>query len=116
MISIIKLIQQRILHHEELNDLKTMNDSDVIQEFDKFMSAFLSEKNAVDRKIVKSLDSTDDQSDDIIEIDDDDKKMKFSKRDDDADMIENENEYNEKKKNEKKKKKKKNSEIIVISD
>ena len=95
-----------------------MNDSDVIQEFNKFMSAFLSEKNAIDRKIVKSLDSTDDQSDNIIEIDNDDKKMKFSKRDDDADMIENENKYNEKKKNEKKKKKKKkkNSEIIVISD
>jgi len=119
MISIIELIQQQILHHEELNDLKTTNDSDVIQEFDKFMSTFSSEKNAVNRKIVKSLDSTDDQSDDIIEIDDDDKKMKFSKRDDDADMIENENEYDKKKKNEKKKKKKKkkkNSEIIVISD
>ncbi len=118
MISIIELIQQRILHHDELIDLKTMNNSDVIQEFDKFMSAFSSEKNAIDRKIVKSLDSTDDQSDNIIEIDNDDKKMKFSKRDDDADMIENENKYNEKKKNEKKKKKKKkkNSEIIVISD
>ncbi len=119
MISIIELIQQQILHHEELNDLKTTNDSDVIQEFDKFMSTFSSEKNAVDRKIVKSLDSTDDQSDDIIEIDDNDKKMKFSKRDDDADIIENENEYDKKKKNEKKKKKKKkkkNSEIIVISD
>jgi len=89
-----------------------MNDSDVIQEFNKFMSAFLSEKNAIDRKIVKSLDSTDDQFDDIIEIDDDDKKMKFSKRDDDADMIENKNKYDKKKKNEKKK----NSEIIVISD
>ncbi len=116
MIFIIELIQQQILHHEELNDLKTMNDSDVIQEFDKFISAFSSEKNAIDRKIVKSLDSTDNQSDDIIEIDDDDKNMKFSKRDDDADIIENENEYDEKKKNEKKKKKKKNSEIIVISD
>ncbi len=112
MIFIIELIQQWILHHEELNDLKTMNDSDVIQEFNKFMSAFLSEKNAIDRKIVKSLDSTDDQFDDIIEIDDDDKKMKFSKRDDDADMIENKNKYDKKKKNEKKK----NSEIIVISD
>jgi len=116
MISIIKLIQQQILHHEELNNFKMMNDSDVIQEFDKFMSAFLSEKNTIDKKIVKSLDSTDDQSDDIIEIDDDDKKMKFSKRNDDADMIENKNEYDEKKKNEKKKKKKKKSEIIVILD
>jgi len=120
MISIIELIQQRILHHEELNELKMMNDSNVIQEFNKFMNTFLNEKNAIDRKIVNSLDSSNDESDDIIEIDDDDKKMKFSKRNDDADMIENENEYKNKykykKKYEKKKKKKKNDEIIVISD
>ncbi len=53
----------------------------------------------IDRKIVKLLDSINDQFDDIIEIDDDDKKMKFSKKNDDADMIENKNEYDEKKKN-----------------
>jgi len=82
------------------------------------MCAFSNEKNAIDRKIVNSLDSSDDESDDIIEIDDNGKKMKFRKRDDDADMIENENEYKKKyeKKYEKKKKKKKNDEIIVISD
>jgi len=111
MISTIELIQQRILHHEELNELKMMNDSNVIQEFNKFMNAFSNKKNAIDRKIVNSLNSSDDESDDIIEIDDDDKKMKFSKRDDDADMIENENEYEKKYE-----KKKKNDEIIVISD
>jgi len=119
MISTIELIQQRILHHEELNELKAMNDSDVIQEFDKFMSAFSNEKNAVDRKIVNSLDSSDDESDNIIEIDDDGKKVKFSKRNDDADMIENEKKYKKKYKKKyekKKKKKKKNDEIIVISD
>ena len=99
MISIIELIQQRILHYEKLNDLKTMNDSNVIQEFDKFMSTFLSKKNMIDRKIVKSLDLINDQFDNIIEIDDDDKKMKFSKKNDDADMIKNKNEYDEKKKN-----------------
>jgi len=111
MISTIELIQQRILHHEELNELKAINDSDVIQEFNKFMSAFSNEKNAVDRKIVNSLNSSDDESDDIIEINDDGKKMKFSKRDNDADMIKNENEYEKKYK-----KKKKKNEIIVISD
>jgi len=123
MISIIELIQQRILHHEELNELKMMNDSNVIQEFNKFMNTFLNEKNAIDQKIVNSLDSSNDESDNIIEIDDDDKKMKFSKRNDDADMIENENEYKNKykykkkyEKKKKKKKKKKNDEIIVISD
>ncbi len=87
------------------------------------MSAFLNEKNAIDRKIVNSLNSSNDESDNIIEIDDDDKKIKFSKRDDDADMIENKNKYKkkykkkyEKKYEKKKKKKKKNDEIIVISD
>ncbi len=116
MISTIELIQQRILHHEELNELKAMNDSDVIQEFNKFISAFSNEKNAIDRKIVNSLDSSNDEFDDIIEIDDDDKKMKFSKRNDNADMIENENEYENEYKKKYEKKKKKNDEIIVISD
>ncbi len=97
-----------------MSDSNKAYDSDVIQEFDKFMSAFSNEKNAVDRKIVNSLDSSDDEPDDIIEIDDDGKEVKFSKRDDDADMIENENEYEKKYK--KKKKEKKNDEIIVISD
>ncbi len=123
IISTIELIQQRILHHEELNELKMMNDSNVIQEFNKFMSAFSNEKNAIDRKIVNSLNSSNDESDNIIEIDDDDKKMKFSKRNDDANMIKNEYEYKKKynkkykKKYKKKKKKKKmNDEIIVISN
>jgi len=48
MIFTIELIQQRILHHEELNELKMINDSDVIQEFNKFMSVFSNEKNAID--------------------------------------------------------------------
>ncbi len=37
MIFTIELIQQRILHHEKLNELKMMNDSNVIQEFNKFV-------------------------------------------------------------------------------
>jgi len=91
-----------------LNELKTMNDSNVIQEFNKFMNAFSNEKNAIGWKIVNSLDSSNDESDDIIEIDDDDKKMKFSKRNNDADMIKNKNEYKKKYKKKYEKKKKKN--------
>jgi len=60
IIFIIELIQQQILHHKKLNDLKIMNNSNIIQEFNKFMNAFLSEKNAINKKIVKSLDLTDD--------------------------------------------------------
>jgi len=99
-----------------------INDSDVRQEFNKFISAFSNKKNAIDQKIVNSLDSSNDESDNIIEINDDNKKMKFRKRNDDADMIENENKYEKKykkkyeKKKKKTKKKKKNDEIIVIAD
>ncbi len=60
IIFIIELIQQQILHHKKLNDLKIMNNSNIIQEFNKFMNAFLSEKNAINKKIVKSLDLSDD--------------------------------------------------------
>lgn len=47
MISIIELIQQCILHHEKLNELKIINDSNVIQKFNKFRNAFSNEKNAM---------------------------------------------------------------------
>ncbi len=121
MISTIELIQQRILHYEELNELKAINDLDVIQEFEKFLSAFSNEKNAMKRKIANLTASSDNLSDDIIEINDNDKKIKFSKTKNDVEMMKNE--YEKKNENEKKDEKKKknakkneNHEIITISD
>jgi len=111
MISIIKIIQQHILHYEELNELKAVENSDAINEFDKFMNTFSSNKNAINRKILNLLISTDDELKNLIEINDEEIKMKYSKIENDAKMMKNE--YEKKKKREKNEE---NHEIIMISD
>ncbi len=70
MIPIIEIIQQRILHHEELDELKAAEDSDVVNEFDKFMSTFSSDKNAGNREILNSLTSANNELKDLIKVDD----------------------------------------------
>jgi hypothetical protein len=112
MISIIEIIQQRILHHEELDELKAAENSDAVNEFDKFMNTFSSDKNAINHEILNSLISTDDELKNLIEIDDDEIEIKYSKIENDAKMTKNE--YEKKKK--KKKKDEENHEIITISD
>jgi len=112
MILIIKIIQQHILHHEELNELKAVENSDAVNEFNNFMNTFFSNKNAINYKILNSLTSTDDKLKNLIEINDDEIKIKYSKIKNDTKMMKNE--YEKKKK--KKKEDKKNHEIIMISD
>jgi len=112
MISIIEIIQQRILHHEKLNELKAAENSDAVNEFDKFMNTFSSDKNAINHKIFNSLISINDELKNLIEIDDDEIKMKYSKIENDAKMMKNE--YEKKKKKERKDEE--NHEIIIISD
>jgi hypothetical protein len=113
MISIIEIIQQCILHHEELNELKAVENSDAINEFDKFMNTFSSNKNAINHKILNSLISTDNELKNLIEIDDDEIEMKYSKIKNDTKMMKNE--YKKKKKK-KRRKYEENHEIIMISD
>jgi len=111
MISIIKIIQQHILHYEKLDELKAVENSDAVNEFDNFMNTFFSNKNAINREIFNSLTLTDDELKNLIEIDDDEIKMKYSKIENDAKMMKNE--YKKKKKREKDEE---NYEIIMISD
>jgi len=59
------------LHHEELDELKATENSDAINEFNKFMNTFSSNKNAINCKIFNSLTLTDDELKNLIEIDDD---------------------------------------------
>jgi translation initiation factor 2 alpha subunit (eIF-2alpha) len=98
MISIIEIIQQRILHHEELDELKAAENSDAVNEFDKFMNTFSSDKNAINREIFNSLTLTDDKLKNLIEINDDEIEMKYSKIENDAKMTKNEYEKKKKKK------------------
>jgi len=112
MISIIKILQQHILHHEKFNKLKAIENSDAVNEYDKFMNTFSNNKNAINHKIFNSLILTDDELKNLIEINDDEIEMKYSKIKNDAKIMKNE--YEKKKK--KKKEDKKNHKIIMISD
>ncbi len=105
-----KIIQQRILHHEELEDLKAVNNLNVVNEFNKFMNVFFSEKNATNREILNSLTSTENELKNLIKVNNDKIKMKYNKIKNNAKMIKNEYKKKEKKKKEKKKKEKKKEE------
>jgi len=69
IISIIEIIQQRILYYKEFNKLKKAHDSNTINEFEKFKNTFANNKNAADREISNFLKSTDNNAKDLIEID-----------------------------------------------
>jgi len=76
IISIIEIIQQRILHHEGFNELKTTHNLNVVNEFKKFKDTFASNKNIANREISNSLKSTNKNSNDLIKIDNNKVKIK----------------------------------------
>jgi len=78
------------LHHEELNELKVAQDSNVINEFDKFVSTFSSDKNVANRKIFNSLNSIDNKLKNLIKVNNSEIKVKYEKVENDAKIIENE--------------------------
>ena len=69
IISIIEIIQQYILYYREFNKLKKAHNSDTINKFEKFKDTFANNKNAADCKISNLLKSTDNNTEDLIEID-----------------------------------------------
>lgn len=112
MILIIEWIQQDIIHYKELEELKTANDSNAVEEFDRFMNTFENDRNAINRIIVSSSTSKDDEPDDLIEIDDYENEIKYNKKKNDADMREmSNNEYDEKNSENSE-----NNKIIMISN
>jgi len=92
--------------------LKTANDSNAVEEFDRFMNTFENDRNAINRIIVSSSTSKDDEPDDLIEIDDYENEIKYNKKKNDADMREmSNNEYDEKNSENSE-----NNKIIMISN
>ncbi len=69
IISIIEIIQQHILYYKEFDKLKKAHNLDAINEFGRFKDTFANDKNAADREISNSLRSTDNNTEDLIEID-----------------------------------------------
>jgi hypothetical protein len=88
------------LHYEEFNELKAAENLDVINEFDKFMITFSSNKNAVNRKIFNLLISIDDELKNLIEINDDEIEIKYSKIENNVKMTKNEYEKKKRRKKE----------------
>jgi len=68
IISIIEIIQQRILHYKEFNKLKKAHDSDAINKFEKFKNTFANDQNAADCEISNLLRSTNNNTENLIKI------------------------------------------------
>ena len=79
MILIIEIIQQRILYHKELEDLKAADNLHVVNKFNKFMSIFFNEKNATNREILNLLTLTENELKNLIKVDNDEIEIKYNK-------------------------------------
>jgi len=76
IISIIEIIQQRILHYKRFNKLKKTYNLDAINEFKRFKGTFANNKNVANRKIFNSLKSTNNDSKNLIKINNNKEKIK----------------------------------------
>lgn len=120
MMLIIQMIQQRIIHHEEMINLKTIENSAVDKKFEKFVNTFNDDHNVADRYIRHALTSKKKELNNIIKMNEkqieivyrqtnDDERMKDNQYDEKNEKSEknkkneNKKKENEKKKNEKKK-------------
>ena len=77
------------MHHEELNELKVAQDSNVVNEFDKFVSTFSNDKNVANREILNSLNSINNEFKNLIKVNDNKIKIKYEKVKNNAKIIEN---------------------------
>jgi len=74
MMLIIQIIQQQILHYDELKKLKMIDDVDSMTAFENFTTQFITFNNVKERQILNSLQTTDENSNNLIVVDDNDTK------------------------------------------
>ena len=84
----INLIQQHILHYNDIDEVKLTNFQDSMKELKKFAEKFASAENAKNAKVKMTWnDSSDDDDDDFVKIDEDEKILcKFKKKNDFDDL------------------------------
>ncbi len=99
MTSIVQIIQQRILHHGELEKLKKADDADPMTAFGNFATQFATFNTAKERQIPNPLHSTNESLNDLIEVDDNGaetryraKENKDELKDDEYKLTDSENE------------------------
>ena len=75
MIFIIEMIEQRILHYENLQNLKNVNVANFLKKFIIFVEKHVEFQNAKNRQILNSMKKN--EKNEIIEIDDERNEIKY---------------------------------------
>ena len=84
----IHLIQQRILHYDDIDEVKLTNFQDSMKKLKKFVEEFATTKNAKNAKMKMIWnDFSDDDDDDFVKINENEKILrKFKKKNDFDDL------------------------------
>ncbi len=77
MTSIVYLIQQRILHHDDLKKLKQADDTNSITAFQNFATQFVTLSTAKDREIQNSIHAINFNLNDLIIVGNDGAEMHY---------------------------------------
>jgi len=75
MIFIVHLIQQRILHHDDLKKLKQTDDTNSMTAFQNFATEFITFLTVKEREIQNSIHVIKSNSNDLIIVENDDAEM-----------------------------------------
>ncbi len=75
IISIVHLIQQRILHHDDLKKLKQTNDTNSITAFQNFETEFITFSTVKEWEIWNSIHAINSNLNDFIIVENDDAEM-----------------------------------------
>ncbi len=78
MKSIVKIIQQRVIHYNDLNNLKRANDVDFFKSYSSFVEEFASTKNAKKKEISNFIDAKIENFDDVVKENDNDQEIRHT--------------------------------------
>jgi hypothetical protein len=78
MKSIVKIIQQRVIHYGDLNDLKRANDVDSFKSYSSFVGKFAFTKNAKEKEISNSIDVKIENFDDVVKENDNNQEIRHT--------------------------------------
>ena len=84
----INLIQQRIFHYDDIDEVKLTGFQDSMRELKKFVEEFASAENAKNAKVKMTWnDSSDDDDDDFVKIGENEKTLRKFRKENDFDDL-----------------------------
>ncbi len=75
---IVKIIEQRVIHYDGLNNLKRANDVNSFKLYSSFVEEFASTKNAKEREIFNSIDVKIENSNDVVKENNNDQEIRHT--------------------------------------